>query len=144
LADPKEMPRLLARKLVEESNEVLENEMLDESTFPGSGQKVARRIQELADVAEVLTAIHEFHDIDDNLFERECDTKLRIHGGFLKGVVADMPDKRVETQLRTLVEDCLRVLHLSATGVAEQAYLREQTKLLFARADVLGCLGKLS
>lgn len=139
ITDRKELALFLARKLVEEANEVLDNEMLDPSTFPYPEQKDARRIQELVDVSEVLWAIHELHNIDDILFEREMDTKKRIHGGFLQGVLAEMPDNRPDIKLRALVEDCLRELIWAADFATIN---KEAVKQLAERARVLGCLGE--
>src|SRR5262245_36594491 len=84
IADRSEMPRLLARKLVEEAEELLQVEMFHETVLP---DKRPRRTQELVDIAEVCAAIHEFHDIDDNLFEREVEFKARLRGSFLEGHV---------------------------------------------------------
>jgi predicted house-cleaning noncanonical NTP pyrophosphatase (MazG superfamily) len=132
-----ERNRLLARKLVEESDEVLQIVMVHDDFIP-MAQRKEQLMEELADVKEVVATIAEAYSIPMDDICSLQDRKRTREGGFLDKVLVNARDTRVETRLRALVEDCMR--ELFHVGNREGQILKE----LHLRAQDLGCMNEVA
>lgn len=139
-ASPDEMPRLLGRKLVEEANEVLRALMLHNSVITPFNRHI-RLVEELADITEVEDVIIELNGIEGDSVDLAQTRKHEHLGGFDERRVLTLPDSHhVDSQLRSLVEDCILAL---ASQIAFDERL-QLIKSLTERAELLGCLGTVA
>lgn len=142
-ARPEELPRLLGRKLVEEAEEVLAVCMLHPSVITDAARKV-QLIDELADVVEAMFAVATKHLIAPPQIINRATLKAERRGHLIDRVLIDATDDRVETKLRTLVEDLVAALRDARLGEYGHEDRADNTAKLEQRARDLGCIGEVA